>query len=83
MAYELGTYRKPGKPDRTARTPSEAVQFTWDGYKHVKSEDAPAPEVTEAKVDDTASAPTDAEKRAAAKAESAKPAAPKPSAPQA
>jgi hypothetical protein len=38
MAYELGTYRKPGKPDRIARTPSQAVQLHWDGYKHVKTE---------------------------------------------
>jgi hypothetical protein len=84
MAYELGTYRKPGKPDRNARTPSEAVSAVWDGFTHVKSEDAPAPEVTEeAKVETTASAPSDAEKRAAAKAEANKPAAPKPQAPQA
>lgn len=47
MAYELGTYRKPGRPDRTARTPAQAVQYVWDGFKHVKAEDAPAPEVTE------------------------------------
>lgn len=83
MAYELGTYRKPGKPDRTARTPAEAVAAVWDGFTHVKSEDAPAPEVKEeATVDATASAPSDAEKRAAAKAEQ-KPAGPKPQAPQA
>ena len=83
MAYELGTYRKPGKPDRTARTPSEAVQLTWDGYQHVKAEDAPAPKVKERSADATASAPSDAERRAAAKAEAQKPAAPKPQAPQA
>ena len=56
MAYELGTYRKPGKPDRTARTPSEAVQFTWDGFKHVTPEQpadetvAAPPELTEAEM---------------------------------
>lgn len=56
MAYELGTYRKPGKPDRIARTPSEAVQLHWDGYKHVKPEPAAdetvaaPPELTEAEM---------------------------------
>lgn len=73
MAYELGIYRKPGKPDRTARTPSEAVQLTWDGYKHVKSEDAPAPEVESEQVEADAPPATDAEKRAAAKAEANRP----------
>jgi hypothetical protein len=57
MAYELGTYRKPGKPDRTARTPSEAVQLTWDGYQHVKAEDAPAPKVKERSADAKNAAP--------------------------
>lgn len=87
MAFESKLFRKPGKPDRTARTPSEAVQFKWDGYKEVKAEDAPAPEVKEAepaKADETASAPSDAEKAAANKADAEKPqpAAPKPAAPK-
>lgn len=80
MAHELGTYRKPGRHDRVARTPAEAVQAVWDGYKHVKSEAAPAEVNEDATVDATASAPSDAEKRAAAKAEQTKP---KPQAPQA
>jgi hypothetical protein len=72
MAYELGTYRKPGKPDRHARTASEAVQHVWDGFKHVKAEDAEAPEVKEEKVDASASAPSAAEKAAADKADAEK-----------
>lgn len=39
MAYEPKLYRKPGKPDRIARTASDAVQLVWDGYKHVKTEE--------------------------------------------
>lgn len=73
MAHELGLYRKPGKPDRTARTPSEAVQYTWDGYKHVKAEDAPSSEVQSEQVEASAPPATDAEKVAAAKAEASRP----------
>jgi hypothetical protein len=91
MAHELGTYRKPGKPDRTARTRAQAVEYIWDGFKHVKTEDAPATEAKEeskllrkdgSDPTDLASAPSDAEKAAAAKADVEK-AKPKPQAPQA
>lgn len=74
MAFESKVYSKPGKPDRTARTPSEKVQLEWDGYK-VKTE-AKLAEVPAEPVENTAPAPTDQEKAAAEKAaaEAAKPA---------